>query len=302
MGPGDDLDALIGQIRLEAARRRAAPDFPLDEEARLGVEMDAQGPTRGGADLAAIVAALRATPKTTKTFDPRELGDLAASAITALAARITELERRTAGPVDRRRAAPDDAQEAPGLEQWSQEVTALVTNPAPSETPSREVLVAGVDVDLVGHWVKAFEQAGARSYGLAEAVGAMDHDVAAGSDGDPASGPVRTGALRAHLQTVGSDALNMALLLGPRPGSATEPLADTAAEMWRVARQVVVGSEAPWAWRTRLGDARADVAALRPIGPEAWLDALTGAGFAATARYGPGGRTYLAVATRKPTS
>jgi hypothetical protein len=41
---GDDLDIVIGDLRREAARRRAEPDFPIEDEARLGVELDRQSP------------------------------------------------------------------------------------------------------------------------------------------------------------------------------------------------------------------------------------------------------------------
>ena len=43
-GGGPDLDAMIGDLQGEAARRHAEPAFPLDEEARLGVELDGQAP------------------------------------------------------------------------------------------------------------------------------------------------------------------------------------------------------------------------------------------------------------------
>jgi hypothetical protein len=40
----EDLDALIGGLRAEAARRRAAPAYPIDDEARIGLELDSQAP------------------------------------------------------------------------------------------------------------------------------------------------------------------------------------------------------------------------------------------------------------------
>src|SRR5580658_3300519 len=40
----EDLDALIGGVRAEAARRRAAPAYPIDDEARIGLELDSQAP------------------------------------------------------------------------------------------------------------------------------------------------------------------------------------------------------------------------------------------------------------------
>lgn len=94
-----DLDELIGEIRREAARRRAAPSFPVDEEARIGLEMDALGPQGAGADLAASIAGLRqlaASPDAAV----REVAALAASAVQALAVRLDLLERRLAAGGD----------------------------------------------------------------------------------------------------------------------------------------------------------------------------------------------------------
>ncbi|MBV9661179.1 MAG: hypothetical protein JO337_08485 [Acidimicrobiales bacterium] len=116
----EDLDALIGEIRREAARRRAAPDFPIDEEARLAVEMDGHGPSGPGVDLAAVLARLEALARAARAGHgggpaaPRfarrrsgrntqgggpdgaltELIELTASAVRGLAARTADLERR----------------------------------------------------------------------------------------------------------------------------------------------------------------------------------------------------------------
>ena len=43
-----DLDALIGELRLEAARRRASPSFPLEQEVVVGEALDAQAPSAHG--------------------------------------------------------------------------------------------------------------------------------------------------------------------------------------------------------------------------------------------------------------
>lgn len=104
MEPGDagHLDELIGEIRREAARRRAAPSFPVDEEAGIGVELDALGPAAGGADLAASLAGLRAlaAARPGGDGDPslRELAALTAAAVQALAVRLDYLERRRPDP------------------------------------------------------------------------------------------------------------------------------------------------------------------------------------------------------------
>lgn len=88
---------MIGDIRQEAARRRAAPDFPVGEEAQLAVEMDDQGPGHAGADVRAVIAGLR--PGLTND----ELVELMASAIRVLSARLEAVERR----LDRHQPDPD---------------------------------------------------------------------------------------------------------------------------------------------------------------------------------------------------
>jgi hypothetical protein len=70
------------------------------------------------------------------------------------------------------------------------------------------------------------------------------------------------------------------------------------ARMAGAARTVIVVSEAPWWWSKRLGTEMADLAPRRPPTPETWLEALTGAGFTATAVYSPDGRTFCAVGHR----
>lgn len=277
MGPGDasdadaanDLDALIGDIRREAARRRAAPDFPLDEEARLQVEMDGQGPAGvgGGADLAAITAALRAVgarsaPPAVEAAEVADVAALTASAVTALSVRLSALERRAPGPRPRPRPGASDEPAADPLAQW-QDV--LLDHPT-----GRTLVAAGPE------WCDRLREAGADAYGLdgqGERAGLLD-----------------------HLMTVGDKALARTVVAGTIDRDDTGPLDTLAAELARTSDRVLICSEAPWAWRRRVGDARADTSATRPIGPEAWLEALTGAGLVATARYDAEGRTYLLTA------
>lgn len=113
-GDADHLDELIGEIRREAARRRAAPDFPVDEEARIGVELDSLGPRGSAADLAEVLAALRSIAAGRPPYGPanggadrryQEIADLTASAVQALAARLDQLERHR--PADRDPRPPE---------------------------------------------------------------------------------------------------------------------------------------------------------------------------------------------------
>jgi hypothetical protein len=295
MGPGD-LDALIGEIRLEAARRRAAPDFPLDDEARLTADLDRLGPVGAGADLAAVTAALRALERHADR-PVAEVAGLAASAVTALSIRLTHLERGTvmglvgrtgtglvgrtgAGLVGRTgtgpaggAAHPGEAVDASAAERWADQVV-VAAGPEVGR-----VLVAGAGAAA---WVVRMVAAGRDAYGV---------DPAGEPYGD--QGAVRSGPVYEHLRTVAAGGLGLAVLVGPLAAAEAEQLGALAAELARVTTRVAVHSEATWAWRTRLGDAAADTSPTRPVGPDAWLGALSGAGFVATAAYGPGGRDYL---------
>jgi hypothetical protein len=287
MGPGD-LDALIGEIRLEAARRRAAPDFPLDDEARLTADLDRLGPVGAGADLAAVTAALRALERDADR-SVAEVAGLAASAVTALSIRLTHLERGTVtglvgragtGLVGRAgtgpaggAAHPGEAVDASAAERWADQVV-VAAGPEVGR-----VLVAGAGAAA---WVARMVTAGRDAYGV---------DPAGEPYGD--QGAVRSGPVYEHLRTVAAGGLGLAVLVGPLAAAEAEQLGALAAELARVTTRVAVHSEATWAWRTRLGDAAADTSPTRPVGPDAWLGALSGAGFVATAAYGPGGRDYL---------
>ena len=275
-GVAGDLDALIGDIRREAARRRAAPDFPLDEEARLSAEMDAHGPAGiGGADLAAITAAVQAAERTGDA-SAAEVAGLTASAVRALSVRLAELERRstrrTAAPLGPRtadHAGPDL------LAAWIDDVAA-VTGTDPQQG---RVLVAGPDAP---GWVDRLRSIGCDVYGV-------------DPEGEPFGdqGAVRRGGIRDHLTTVGDSALGVTLIVGPLPVAESQGIAQLAAEAVRTSRRVMVCSEAPWAWRRRVGDAAADTSPNRPLGPEAWLQALTSAGMPASGRYDSLGTSYL---------
>ncbi len=306
MGPADpstadDLDALIGDIRREAARRRAAPDFPLDDEARLSTQMDQEGPTRGGADLAAVAAALRAAGP---SITPAQVAELTGSAVVALGRRLTALEvevdrgrhRRVAGATGVAGAAGaaggvmtgrEAGSADPLVEHWATEVGARAEGARPGP-----ILIAGPEI---GPWIGAIPPArGHDAYGV---------DTAAPEYSD--TGPVRAGDLFDHLRTVADGGLALAVVVGEWTAGQATGLAALAGELDRAAQQVAVCSEAPWAWRDRLGEAAADTSRTRPIGPEAWLATLAGPEGAGsgriTARYGPTGRDFLLVATRRPT-
>lgn len=287
----DDLDVLIGDIRREAARRRAAPDFPVEDEARLSAEMDAQGPAGvGGADLAAITAALRAIEKSAEEVPsgvggPAEVGrpagladlaGLAASAITALSVRLAELERRSARPNVRAERLPRSDRAVQLTATWLDAVLAAARG------GTGRVLVGGAGAQ---EWVDPLCGAGIDAYGVDPAEGAFAD-----------RGVVRSGSVLEHLRTVGAGALALTVLVGPLPVEEVVRLEELAAELARTSGRVAVCGESPWSWRRRVGDGSADTSRSRPVGPEAWLEALTAAGMEATAGYDSIGLSYLLTA------
>ena len=272
-----DLDALIGDIRREAARRRAAPDFPVDDEARLAVEMDRQGPSRGATDVPAVLTAIRLLAERERTGGLGELAELSGSALTALAARLSDLERRVG------RVAPDLTGPA---------VTGSGTGPGPSHLDhwvpvvsevaggagSGRVLVAGPGAS---RWAGRLAEEGVDVYGVDPTSPAFSDD-----------GLVRAGGVAAHLQSVGEGSLSLAVLVGPLATAELPHLGRWAAALAVRAATVVVVSETPWAWRLRLGEAGSDTSAWRPASPDTWMEMLDGAGYRLSGRYGPGGRDY----------
>ena len=331
-GSGDDLDALIGDIRREAARRRAAPDFPVDEEAALAADMDRQGPV-GGADLAGLVAELDRLAGTgparaaagrageegsagapaaggeadggLEAARVAEIAGLVASVTRTLTRRLAHLERRaaadagtgvrpaTTGGPPPAASGPDPGGVGPGPDVWGPLVSEYLvagmrtgTDRAPAAGP---VLVAGPGA---AEWV-AFLASSAAG-GAPVNVYGVDPARPEYSD----AGPVRSGKVADHLDTVAAGGLAAVVLVGPVPVEEIPRLADLAPRLARAAGTVIVVSEAPWWWRRRVGSPAADLAATRPLGVETWLALLDGAGCTASARFGPQGRDYLVVAGR----
>lgn len=272
-GPSEqqtELDALIGDIRGEAARRRAAPDFPLDDEARLSAAMDGEGPIGSGADLAALAAGLRQIAGQGGVTG--QVAGLSASAVSALSARLSHIERRV--PALSRVVRPTGGS-SPDLTGWL-ERWEMPTGGSP-------ILVAGKDA------VRWLDRLGPEAYGIVPEGPALTE-----------AGAVRQGPLIDHLSTVGDEALALVIVAGDVDAGAGPDLHRWAAELARVTANVRICAEAPWAWQQRLGEASADQAASRPLSPETWLELLAGAGFAVTGRYEPDGRQYGIEANRRP--
>lgn len=314
----DDLDALIGDIRREAARRRAAPDFPVDEEAAIVLDMDRQGPV-GGADLAGLLAELErlaragsahggAADGSAGAGGAAEVAGLVASVTRTLARRLTGVERRVAAPpvgptgsagpaatgAEPVAAAPEGPNESgpdgppvmPAPATWAEAVLAHLAGPARptgDPAPTGRLLVAGAGA---AEWVGYLDPAAALDvYGV---------DPNRPEYGD--SGPVRSGSVADHLSTVAPGGLAGVLLVGPVPVTDLAALPDVVDRLAQVTARVAVVSEAPWWWQRRVGAPASDLAAGRPVSAETWLALLDGAGFVASARYGTGGRDFLVVA------
>jgi hypothetical protein len=292
---GEFLDELIGEIRREAARRRASPTFPIDAEAALDAEMDRLGPIGASADLAAVVGQLRAlaraAPPATEAPSLEEqpagasgvpeVAGLLASALTALTARVERLERRAPKPpVQGAMASVDSA------------------SPDPSSR-----------IDQVADHLRADGRSGVVLVGGRGSADWVDGLVAAGLDAysvDPQrpqfaeDGRVRAGSLLEHLRTVGDGGLAAVIVVGELTGDEIAGLADLAGELARAAPTLAVWSEAPWAWRRRRGETAADLAGSRPLSPETWMHTLASTGWKPRGGYGDQGTDYLLMASRNP--
>lgn len=280
-----DLDVLIGEIKREAARRRAEPDFPVGEEAALAIEMDRQGPTRGAVDLGAVLVGLdRLAHRPDGGL--AELAGLVASGVRAAAGRLSDLERRLdrlAPHLESRSPAtsPEAGAERHGaqpLDHWDPVIADLARS---LPGPDRRVLIAGPGA---GRLTGVLTGSGVDAYGVDPTLGTFDDE-----------GPVRSGGVAAHLQTLGEGSLALTVLTGSLAGAELPHLDRWAAAL--AVRSVVVAviSEAPWAWRLRLGEMASDTASWRPASPETWMAVLDLAGYQLAGRYGPGGRAYCLV-------
>lgn len=300
--PGDDLGALIGDVRLEAARRRSDPAYPLGEEQAIDEEMRQWSPQAPGSPLERLAARAEAAAGSgspqgdRRRSDPPaapspDLAAVVAEALRTLSFRLADLEHRLgrverglAGGVGGPTVLPFPAPRVPG--------TAAPGSPAPGTPllpaamlpagPGRVLCFAHDPAPIVGE----LRGRGVDAYGLTP----TGDEFADRPD-------VRTGQLLDHLASVGDSALRAVLAVGPAAGVAGPGPAEMAAEMGRAAPLAVVVSESPWSWRAREGTA-AELASRRPVSPEMWVEAFHSIGMAVEAGYEDGGRAYRVVARR----
>jgi hypothetical protein len=298
-----DLDRLIGELETEAARRRAAPDFPHDADARLHFELARRAPNPPssvamGEIIAHVeeVASLEIGPldddatrsrrrgreaglRQVQQLDARvrSLGLAAAGAFHAIALRLEQLDQRVRlleSDADDVEVATPAGGAGDALAQWRDQLADALPR-------GERVLYAQADADEV---VTELRSAGVDAYGVTDA----------GSRHRP--GPdVRSGDLVAHLQAVPDDALGAVVLAGGPEVLGPAAIGPLVTQLSRAAKQVVVISEAPWWWRLRIGAVEADLSSERPLDPDTWLHAFHGVGRVATAAYDPSGRSYRVV-------
>lgn len=302
-----DLDRLVGDLEWEAARRRADPAFPHDEEARLHAQLERQGPHPSSwlemrtlvADVEELAArAWPAPPAAVATGPTHRLAarfrrrhsppvdDRVATVAVAVCSvlraaldRLEDLQGRVRLLEQRGEAhALPPAVEGPGLAAWRHRLA------EPLLPPAGRVLYAELDADAV---VAMLRTAGIDAYGLTRA-------------GSPyRSGPdVRYGDVLHHLEAVDDGALAGVVLAGPPDALDPPALVSLTRQLGRTAATVEIVSEAPWHWQSRQGVVDADLSTARPLSPDTWLSALAGAGLVGSAEYDATGSTYRVVARR----
>lgn len=303
---GGELDQLIGDLVAEAARRRASPGWPADDEARIVHELrqraprDAHSPpleelvARVEREAAAVADSLRSPNRRGRRHEPEVSGPGMRSFALAVAAAIAELAGRGSSgvrarspdgprPVPATSTAPgDDAAASAGrgaLQRWEERLPGLLGS------VGGRVLYADTGADVT---VARLRDAGIDAYG-----------VAGVEDTGPDTADVRRGDLLEHLAGLPDRALAAVVLVGPPERLTGRMFPALLGTLGRVATTVVVACESPWSWRARLGSA-AELAECRPVSADLWAGALADAGFSPGVELDEEGRSYLVVARRAP--
>jgi hypothetical protein len=294
-----DLDRLIGELETEAARRRADPGYPHDADARLHFELARRAPNPPGATSMTEVIAQIQEFASVDANAPAWAGDgdrghrrrdrqASEQHLARLGDRITALGSATAAGL-RSVAARLDQLEPPGdgaavssvPREDSDVLTRWRTRLAETLSSGERVLYAEMQADDV---VAELRASGVDAYGITS------------TEPRHRPGPdVRSGDLLAHLTAVADGALGAVVLVGGPDAMSPAAIGPLVAALGRVARSVVVISEAPWWWRLRLGAVNADLAAGRPLDPDTWLHAFHGVAMTGTAEYDATGQSYRVV-------
>ncbi len=302
-----DLDRLIGDLETEAARRRAEPGYPHDADARLHFELARRAPSPPrSTSLHEVIAKIEAvafsdavarttvepgsgrarrheTPAVVehlRRLDARMTTTAlaAAAALRAMTDHLEQLEDNL------RHLEPPDSEPAPSAPSLPDDfdvITPWRAQVADALAPGARVLYAQARADEI---VADLRAGGIDAYGIT-------------NEGSPyRPGPdVRSDELLTHLGAVSDDALGAVVLAGVPEMMRARTIGTLVSELARTTRRVVIISEAPWAWRLRLGAVNADLASDRPLDPETWLHAFHGAGMVGSAQYDPTGQSYRVV-------
>lgn len=205
------------------------------------------------------------------------LASATAAALHAVTGRLDELQ----GQLRLLEPRPDDTLASPSGGDGGTALALWRARLAGSLPAGERVLYAQADADEV---VAELRAEGVDAYGITNT--ATPHRP--GPD-------VRSGDLLTHLRAVPDGALGAVVLAGGPELTGPHAIGPLVFELSRVARQVVVISEAPWWWRRRLGAVDADLAPRRPLDPDTWMDAFDGHSMVGTAQYDPEGQTYQLV-------
>ena len=304
---GLDLDRLIGELETEAARRRAEPGYPHDDEARLHFELARRAPDphrapalRALVDRVAEVASTDSSSARTAavqgTGSRRRQRQAAAQHLARVDDRVTSVGLAIGAAL---RAVTDR------LEQLEEAVTHLepkTDEPALASSTGEERETLARWADRLGEGLPLGERvlyAGPEAETVVARLRSGGVDVYAVTDVGPRDRPgpdVRHGELSDHLRAVPDGALGAVVLGGFPEVMRPQAVGPLVSELGRVAKVVVLVSEAPWWWRMRLGAVRADMAPGRPLDPDTWLDAFHRVAMEGSAEYDATGQSYRVVA------
>jgi hypothetical protein len=308
---------LIGEVEAEAARRRAAPGYPHELEARIEAELARQAPSpTGRVSLERLVTAVEESSfisiDVPVTASRREytyvkavlkrgmgwylrhvaeqvsaLGYATARTLRAITVRLEDLEERVtaverSGASEPAESLPPSTDTETYLSEWIDELVEQLAD------VKGRVLYADAETETV---VARLRADGLDAYGLTR-------------EGSPylLSADVRNGDLIAHLRGVADGGLGAVVLAGCTNSMNGPSLRSVLGELARCVGPhgaVTVVAEAPWWWREHLHPTNADLAEARPLAAETWLGGLHQAGFESTAAYDPDGHSFAVVARRE---
>jgi hypothetical protein len=315
----DDPQAYVEQVMAEIAEevrlRRASGDLPPKLERELDELFLAHSPVAGrGGDLGDAlrmvdaatfidpvvpVASERAAGAAVKkgmrslllwyvgwlTHQMSQSASAVSRALHIVADRLQELERQVEG----QRVPAAGVVEFPGLQRadaWWVEPAVV----AATKTPGRILHAACGD----GWLVRRVVAAGGDAYGVDPRASTMDAAELGALD-------LRSEPVGAHLRAVAGAGLSAVVLSSTVEGMAAAERSQLLAAIGTSLAPggtLVIHSVSRQAWEAEEAPPETDLAAGRPLRPEAWRILLEQSGYEATAQTGPDGADYLVTAVR----